>query len=670
MVEGVQSKHILLVEDQAIIALSEASVLTEAGFSVEIVHSGEAAVQHAVSGADIDLILMDIDLGSGIDGTDAATRILAVRSLPIVFLTGHAEKDMVDRVKGITRYGYVLKGGGSFVLIESVTMALELYAANQATIDREHRILALNRMYAVLSDVNQAIVRTRSPDALYQNVCRIAVESGGFLFAWVGLIEEKTNILHPVAWYRPDETYVKQIVIDFSHPELGNGPAGRAFRSGIHFISNQTRIDDVMGPWRAEATARGFRASAAFPIKVFGKVIGIFSFYAGEEEFFDSDEVRLLDELAVDIGFAVETEQTEREQEQRAEAQRETEQLLQFVAMKDPNVAFAVDRDFNFLFVNDRFADRLGMRAESATGTHHLAAVDGVPQEWRAAISRAFVGETTRSGFEPVSWNGDGDQFVQWHCYPWLSANKKIVAAIVYANYINLSDLPPPADIRGQSSGNLMEREARHRFKNGMQLISSLLAIDATRTDDDVQAFGLRRAAERVSSLSTVLSTAYAAEVRRQKSDLFTVMEQLAGELRAAMAGAGVEITVKGSRVEVDASDAVPFALIVHELVMNALKHAFSGPDGRHSISVLVDSRQGSGGRLTVSDNGGGFPEALLRLGAAGDGLVIVRALTRQVGGTIELANEADNGGASVTIEFPTERSAATPRTPDDRNEK
>jgi len=297
--------------------------------------------------------------------------------------------------------------------------------------------------------------------------------------------------------------------------------------------------------------------------------------------------------------------------------------------MKDPNVAFAVDR--------------LGMRPEVAVGKHHLASVEGVPQEWRAAISGAFVGETTRSGFEPVLSNGDGNQFVQWHCYPWLSAKKKIVAAIVYANYINLGDLPPPADIHRQSPGNLMEREVRHRFKNGTQLISSL---------------------------STVFTTAYAAEVRRQKSDLFTVMEQLADELRAAMAGAGVEIIVKGSRVEVDARDVVPFALIVHELVMNALKHAFPGLNGRHSISVLVDSRPGSGGKLTVSDNGGGFPEALLHQGAAGDGLDIVRALTRQVGGTIQLANEADNGGASVTIEFPTERSAATSRNRDDRNEK
>ncbi|MFO7730628.1 MAG: PAS domain S-box protein, partial [Spirochaetia bacterium] len=86
---------------------------------------------------DISLILMDIDLGSGIDGTEAAQIILEHHNLPIVFLTSHSEKEVVDKVKGISRYGYVLKFSGEFVLVEAVTMALELFEAHQATKTRE-----------------------------------------------------------------------------------------------------------------------------------------------------------------------------------------------------------------------------------------------------------------------------------------------------------------------------------------------------------------------------------------------------------------------------------------------------------------------------------------------------------------------------------------------------
>ncbi|MCF7928981.1 MAG: PAS domain S-box protein [Spirochaetales bacterium] len=120
---------ILLVEDEALIALDEKTKLEKHGFHVLTAHTAEKAIA-AVRDQDIDLILMDIDLGKGkMDGTEAAEIILKDQELPIVFLTSHTEKEMVDRVKGITRYGYVLKSAGEFVLVEAISMAFELFEA-------------------------------------------------------------------------------------------------------------------------------------------------------------------------------------------------------------------------------------------------------------------------------------------------------------------------------------------------------------------------------------------------------------------------------------------------------------------------------------------------------------------------------------------------------------
>src|SRR6056297_3007206 len=80
---------------------------------------------------EISLILMDIDLGKGMDGTEAAEKILESHELPIVFLTSHSEKEYVNRVKKITNYGYVLKNSGEFVLIEAIYMAFSLYEAHK-----------------------------------------------------------------------------------------------------------------------------------------------------------------------------------------------------------------------------------------------------------------------------------------------------------------------------------------------------------------------------------------------------------------------------------------------------------------------------------------------------------------------------------------------------------
>src|SRR6056297_1474877 len=116
-------KKILLVEDEAIIALNQVKTIEKHGYEVVSVYNGEQAVERVHSDPEISLILMDIDLGKGMDGTEAAQQILKDHEIPIIFLTSHAEKDMVERVKGITRYGYVLKNSGEFVLIESINMA-------------------------------------------------------------------------------------------------------------------------------------------------------------------------------------------------------------------------------------------------------------------------------------------------------------------------------------------------------------------------------------------------------------------------------------------------------------------------------------------------------------------------------------------------------------------
>ncbi len=123
-------KNILLVEDEAIVSISTASILTNHGYRVVPVYDGQEAVD-AIDRTEIDLILMDIELGDGkMDGTEAACRILRKHTVPIVFHTSHAEKEMHDRVKNITRYGYVLKGTGEQVLLESISIALESFNAH------------------------------------------------------------------------------------------------------------------------------------------------------------------------------------------------------------------------------------------------------------------------------------------------------------------------------------------------------------------------------------------------------------------------------------------------------------------------------------------------------------------------------------------------------------
>lgn len=128
-----------MVEDEAIIALNQRRILEKHGLDVLVAHDGLGAIEAIRSDASISLVLMDIDLGAGIDGTQAATQILGIREVPIVFLTSHSEYEMVKRVKGISRYGYVIKSSGEFVLIEAIQTAFELFGAYQKLQKSERR---------------------------------------------------------------------------------------------------------------------------------------------------------------------------------------------------------------------------------------------------------------------------------------------------------------------------------------------------------------------------------------------------------------------------------------------------------------------------------------------------------------------------------------------------
>lgn len=129
--ESNETKTVLLVEDEALIALAGASKIKRFGYEVLTAGSGEEAVEIAAKNEAISLILMDINLGSGIDGTEAARQILKFRQIPIVFLTSHEEQEYVEKVKNITRYGYVIKNSGYFVLQNSIETAFELFEANR-----------------------------------------------------------------------------------------------------------------------------------------------------------------------------------------------------------------------------------------------------------------------------------------------------------------------------------------------------------------------------------------------------------------------------------------------------------------------------------------------------------------------------------------------------------
>lgn len=119
------AKTILIVEDEAIIAMSERLALAEGGYDVEIAGSGEEALSYLDGGRVPDLILMDVDLGSGIDGTAAARAIRSRWELPIIFLTSRPLSEISEKARGVTRFGYIAKTSDAFAMLSMIASAFE-----------------------------------------------------------------------------------------------------------------------------------------------------------------------------------------------------------------------------------------------------------------------------------------------------------------------------------------------------------------------------------------------------------------------------------------------------------------------------------------------------------------------------------------------------------------
>ncbi len=188
----------------------------------------------------------------------------------------------------------------------------------------------VNRLYAVLSKVNEAIVRVHEPRELYEAACRIAVEDGQFILAWIGFVEPGTRFIRPVATYGRDDGYLDSVNIslDPSVPE-GRGPTGVALHDGRPFINNDTENNPIMRPWRDEQLKRGFRSSASFPLTTEGDTVGVITLYAGDPEYFDDEEVRLLGCLADDFSFALESAEIARQRAHAVEELRRSRDELE-----------------------------------------------------------------------------------------------------------------------------------------------------------------------------------------------------------------------------------------------------------------------------------------------------------------------------------------------------
>ncbi|MDH4558589.1 EAL domain-containing protein [Pseudomonas sp. BN417] len=183
----------------------------------------------------------------------------------------------------------------------------------------------LNRALRTVSGCNRALLRAEDEGFLFQEICRVVVEEGGYRMAWVGRAEQdEEQTVTPVAHVGLDEAYVESLKITWADRERGRGTTGTTIRTGTPTITRNILTDPRLSPWRESAITHGIASVLSLPLRVEGQVFGALAICAKEPDAFGERELELLSEAADDLAFGL---QALRGKARRRQAEQQVEAL-------------------------------------------------------------------------------------------------------------------------------------------------------------------------------------------------------------------------------------------------------------------------------------------------------------------------------------------------------
>jgi PAS domain S-box-containing protein len=239
----------------------------------------------------------------------------------------------------------------------------------------------LNRIYAVLSNINQAIVRIKDKQQLFDSGCRIAVEDGKFRMAWIGMFNEKEHTISVASSAGNMNNFLKDIDKPSQQKLFWSSPASQAIKTGNYLIINDfEKVNKKLETWYEYISRLGCNSIAIFPLKTFNKVIGILGLFSEEKDFFEEKEIALLTEMVQDISFSLETMENEKLRLQAVTELKESETRF-FNAFEYAAIGMAiVSLESNYMRVNNALCNMSGYSVNELIGKNLKDVTH--PEDW------------------------------------------------------------------------------------------------------------------------------------------------------------------------------------------------------------------------------------------------------------------------------------------------
>jgi PAS domain S-box-containing protein len=547
----------------------------------------------------------------------------------------------------------------------------------------ERQIARLNHLYAVLSRCGAAIIRARSENELFGELCRIAVESGSFRIAWAGSVDPATSLVVPVATAGDAAAYLDEVKISAAEGPLGAGPIGTCIREGRAVAINNIDTDASMAPWREAAARHGLRSCICLPLQRRGQTVCVVGWYSSEADFFRGEETALAVEVGASMSYALDRMDLERERV-RADLERQQSQERLELALDAANEGYWDWKiTANEWYASPRYHTILGYqpgeREISLESARQMMHPDDLPSFDKALAELQHPGCDSTS-IEYRVRHKDGH-------YIWVLTRAKVVARDASGHPARM--VGTRSEITGrkrleeqflqaqklESVGRLAGGVA-HDFNNHLTVINGyadLLRKQLPAGSPIAESLAeIQQAGERAAALTRQLLAFSRKQIASpERLNLNTVITGMQKMIRRLM-GEDVELQLElapdlGSVL----ADATQIEQVVMNLAINARDAVQSGgrviiKTGQEALTGegLQADRTGPHVRLTVTDNGSGMtPEVRQHIfepfyttkdtsRGTGLGLSTVYGIVQGNGGFIIVDSEPGKG-SSFHIYFP-----------------
>jgi PAS domain S-box-containing protein len=230
-------------------------------------------------------------------------------------------------------------------------------------------LIQLNRTLNALGKSSQTMMHSGNELQYLKDVCKIIIEDCGHYMVWIGYAQnDKNKTVKPIAYCGFDEGYIERLNITWNDTERGNGPTGKAIRTGKPCLCTNMQTDPVFEPWREDAIKRGYASSLVLPLISDEKPFGAISIYSKETDPFSDKEVNLLSNLADDLAYGISYIRLMESEKRSLEKIKESEEKYKELVTNARSLIINMDVQGRFTFINEFTQDFFGYKEEEIIG--------------------------------------------------------------------------------------------------------------------------------------------------------------------------------------------------------------------------------------------------------------------------------------------------------------